>query len=161
MSGILDSLSTSWFTFSPSGVCLHNLVHVCHVLEPLLLQLPELVRVATLVSTKQQQVQHHSTTQTTQECLRTYPRVVRVEVKGHDFTAHAYKPRGNVIVNCSNLWQQWDWGRNLTYLMAASFVVALSEVHTQNVEPYWNRISQKDVRVSWAPAGKLPRWFYV
>ena len=34
------------------------------------------------------------TTQTTQECLRTYPRVVQGRGQGSCFTAHACKPRG-------------------------------------------------------------------
>ena len=46
-------------TLSPFRVRFHDLVHVGHILEPLLLQLSDLVRVSSLVLSKQNQVQHH------------------------------------------------------------------------------------------------------
>ena len=56
-------------TFSPFRVCLHHLVHVSHILEPLSLKFPNLIGVTSLVSTKLHEVQNHV-------CLAMWDRVM-------------------------------------------------------------------------------------
>ena len=52
------SIAISLLTLSPSVIGFHDFVPVRHILEPLLLQLVDLVRAATLVRTKQRQLKH-------------------------------------------------------------------------------------------------------
>ena len=53
---VIKYIVLSILTFPPLGVGLDHLLHVSHIFEPLLLKLPDLVRVTALVGTKQQKV---------------------------------------------------------------------------------------------------------